>query len=82
MVGSVPPTGPHHHKGEFVVPPGFRKMWTEMFKASGTVPTDEQMSKMTDQFINQVWNDCNSVLQKALAAQKKLDQKYKEDNGS
>ena len=82
MVDKVPPNDPEipsNYKPQFVVPPEFKKMWAQLFKASNNPPTDKEMSKMTDQFINFVWNDCNRVLQWALAQQKERHQQEKED---
>jgi hypothetical protein len=78
-----PPDGlPKSYKGEFIVPPEFKKMWTNLFKASGQLPDNKQMAKMTEQFINQVWNDCNTVLQHALQNLKDIEQQRKDDENS
>ncbi len=97
MVGSVPPSNPRPHgsdpsesdfsasikgKSEFKVSPEFKKMWLDLFKQTGYVPTDKEIAKMTDQFINQVWNSCNHVLQHALANLKKLEKRREEEDGS
>lgn len=56
-------------------------MWTQLFKPSGYTPTDKEMAKMTDQFINFVWDSCNHVLKHALENLKKLEKKREEEEG-
>lgn len=85
MVDKVPPHDPEipaNYKPQFTLSPEFKKMWTQLFKGSQNKPDDKEMAKMTDQFINFVWNDCNRVLQWALAQQKERHQQEKEDKES
>ncbi len=89
MVDSVPPSGssgipdkvplPENYKGEFKVSPAFQKFWDQMFHQH---VDPKQAAKMTEQFINQVWNDCNRVLQQALQKMKELEKQRKEDEDS
>lgn len=93
MVGNVPPQGPQSsqppdsgiplpagYRGEFVVSPEFKKMWTSLFH--GQPLGDKEIAKMTEQFINQVWNQCNVVLQHALQNLKDLEAQRKEAEGT
>lgn len=72
----VDPAG-GNYKPQFKASPEFRKFWQHLFQ--NTELTDRQVSQMTDQFVRNVWNQMNSVLQWALEEQKKRHQQEKED---
>jgi hypothetical protein len=89
MIGNVSGSHPpdpgfdeSHFKAQFKVSPQFKKMWVDLFRPTGYVPNDKEISKMTDQFINQVWNNCNTVLKHALANLKKLERDRERDENS
>lgn len=54
----------------------WRKMWQPMFKSE---LTDPDVHQMTDTFVKMISDDCNRALKHAIAAQKELHRKEKED---
>ena len=81
MSGVSPPSpsGGAPYKGEYQISPEMRKFWEKLFP--GTDLSNKEVGQMTDQFVRNVWNQMNSVLQWALQQQKDRNQQAKGDGG-
>jgi hypothetical protein len=79
--GSKGPTGPKDssYNPAYSISPELKKFWTNLFHNQQL--SDDDLKKMTDQFIKQVSDDCKRVLDWAIKQQKERDQKEKEDRG-
>lgn len=76
MTENVP--GIPKYQAQYTVSPEFKKFWETLFHNYPL--TDKELSQMTDQFIKQVWDQMNTVLQHYLQTMKELEQKRKEDD--
>lgn len=65
------------YKPQYRVSPAFRKFWEKLFK--GADLSDKQVQQMTDQFVKQVSDQMNQVLNWALKEQKKRDEEEKKN---
>ncbi len=70
------PDIPHYH-AQYKVSPEFRKYWEKLFPRA--VLSDKQIQQMTDQFVKQVSDDMNRVLNWALKEQKKREREREKD---
>ena len=67
----VPPDSggiPGPYKSQYIVSPQFRQFWEKLFH--GVQLSDKEVSQLTDQFVKNVWNQMNQVLQWTLEQQK------------
>lgn len=65
------------YKAQYRVSPAFRKFWEKLFH--GADISDKQVQQMTDQFVKQVSDQMNQVLNWALKEQKKRDEEEKKN---
>lgn len=64
------------YKAQYEISPQFRKFWQKLFHSTDL--TDKELHQMTDQFVKNISDNMNQVLNWALKEQKKRDQKEKE----
>ncbi|MBU6383043.1 MAG: hypothetical protein KGQ49_03790 [Verrucomicrobia bacterium] len=74
----ISPTSPSpHYKPQYKVSPEFRKFWEKMFP--GVPLTSLEIQQLTDQFVKNVANNMNEVLNWALKEQKKREEERKKE---
>ncbi len=78
-VSPTDPSGGVPYKPQYQVSPEFRKFWERLFH--GTELTDTEVHQLTDQFVKNISDNMNQVLNWALKEQKKREQDRKEEEG-
>lgn len=78
MVEPAKPTDPKTpgYHAQYTVSKEFKQFWEHLFHQP---LSNDDLQKMTDQFVKSVWDNMNRVLKHALDAMKKLEEERKKE---